>query len=125
MLAAERLPLDQDFRIQTRRGITFLFLLSPDEGFYLTLRGSIATFRYLDGGKADGSLQKRVDSGTFNYRDHQLTLHSPCLTRDVKLTLKPYLPKSTNSHNRYARFMLTGPEFPFRGYGPVESITNR
>lgn len=74
MLAAERLPLEQDFRIQARRGITFLFFLSPDEGFYLTLRGSIATFRYLDG---QGRWQSAETRGFGNVQLQRPPAHPP------------------------------------------------
>lgn len=119
---AKSSPLEQDFRISIGRGITFFFFESPDEGIYLTLRGSTALFRYLDGKEADGSLQKRVDKGTFRYDNGRVTLRGACLTKDVILTLKPFDAKSTYTNGSKARVLLTGPDFPFGGYGPVDDV---
>lgn len=89
---------------------------------YLTLQGSKAVFRYLDGTKADGSLQKRTDTGSFNYANGRVTLHGEHLKKDVTLTLKPFESKIAVWNASKARFLLVGPEFPFGGYGPVDAI---
>lgn len=113
--------LEQDFQVELERGITMFFQFNLDEGMFVTLHGSKATLRYLDGEKADGSLLDQTDTGSFTFSNGQLTLHSDALARDLQLKLEPVPPEySTTAVYKNARYRLEGFGLLFGGIGPVE-----
>lgn len=97
------------------RGVTVYFFARPDEGIFITFQGKTAKFRYLDGMKADGSLQSQADQGTFTVSGEKVTVRGAFLEfKPVEYANWPMLAKEEGPG-----FQLASPDLPFGGMGPV------